>query len=69
MSVKFRYDVLTIENQLASVEYSRYLGNMMTNDARCAHEIKSRTVAAKQHSTRSSFTSNLDLNLRRESVK
>jgi len=46
MSVKFRYDVLTIENQMANVEYSRYLGNMMTNVARCTHEIKYRTATA-----------------------
>jgi hypothetical protein len=46
MSIKFLYDVLTIESQVANVEYSKYLGNMMTNDARCSHEIKSRTAAA-----------------------
>jgi hypothetical protein len=47
MSIEFRYDVLTIENQLANVKYSKYMDNMMTNDARCPHEIKSRTAAAK----------------------
>jgi len=37
----------TFENQLANVEYSKYLGNMVINYARYAREIKSRTAAAK----------------------
>jgi hypothetical protein len=44
---------------------------MITNDARCTHEIKSRIVVAKAAFNRKKtlFTSNLDLNLRRKLVE
>jgi hypothetical protein len=35
------------QKQLENVEYFSYLGSMMTNDARCRCEIKSRTVMTK----------------------
>jgi hypothetical protein len=34
------------------VEYLKYFGSMVTNDARCTLEIKSRIAMATQHSTR-----------------
>jgi len=56
--------------KLEIVEYLKYLGNMVTNDARCTREIKSRIAMATQHSTRSFFfTSKVDLNLRKKLVK
>jgi hypothetical protein len=44
---------------------------MITNDARCTREIKSRIAMAKQHSNKKKnlFTSTLDLNLRKKLVK
>jgi hypothetical protein len=35
------------QKQLEYVEYFNYLGNLMTNDARCTREIKSRSVMTK----------------------
>ena len=53
------------------LEYFIYLGSMITNDARCTHEIKSRIAMAKAAFNRkkTSFTSKLDLNLRKKLVK
>jgi hypothetical protein len=56
------------QKQLESVEYFKYLGSMITNNAKCTHEIKSRISMAKQHSTRRLFCSRLDLNLRKKLV-
>jgi hypothetical protein len=39
--------IMTDEKQLESVEYFNSLGSIITNDARCTREIKSRTVMAK----------------------
>jgi hypothetical protein len=41
--------------KLKIVEYFKYLGSMVTNDARCTREIKSRIAMATQHSTRRFF--------------
>jgi hypothetical protein len=38
--------------QTENVEYLNYFGCMIKNNARCAHEIKSRVVTKQQHSTR-----------------
>jgi hypothetical protein len=35
------------QKQLQNVEYFNYFGSMITNDARCTHEIKSRIAMAK----------------------
>jgi hypothetical protein len=51
------------QKQLENVEYMNYLGNMITSDARCTREIKSRIAMANI------FTSKLDLNLRKKLVK
>jgi hypothetical protein len=40
------------QKQPKNVEYFNYLGSMITNDARCTSEIKSRIAKVKQHSTR-----------------
>jgi hypothetical protein len=61
---------MTDQKQLDNVKYFNYLGSMITNDARCTHEIKSRIVMAKAAFTKETlFTSNLDLNLRKKPKK
>jgi hypothetical protein len=58
------------QKQLENVEYFNYLSNMIRNDARCTHEIKSRIAMAKAaFNKRTLFTSKLDLNLRKKLVK
>jgi hypothetical protein len=44
--------IMIDQKQLENVEYFNYLSSMITNDANCTHEIKSRIVMQKQHSTR-----------------
>ena len=63
--------VMTDQKQLENVEHFNYLGNMITNDARCTREIKTRIVIAKTAFNRKKtlFTSKLDLNLRKKLVK
>jgi hypothetical protein len=47
-----------------------YLGGIITNDARCTHEIKSRIAMAKAALHKKTLvTSRLDLHLRKKSVK
>jgi hypothetical protein len=54
------------QKQLENVTYFNYLGCMITNDARCTHEIKSRTAMAKAaFNKKTLFTSKMDLNLRK----
>jgi hypothetical protein len=57
--------------QVKNVEYFRYLSSMITNDARCTREIKSRIVGAKAElkKQKTLFTSKLDLHLRKKLVK
>ena len=62
----FRLEITTDQKQLGNVEYFNYLGSMMTNDARCTREIKSRIAMNKKKTV---FTSKLDLNLREKLVK
>jgi hypothetical protein len=59
------------QKQLKNVEYFSYLGSMITNDARCTREIKSRISMAKAafNKKKNLFTSKLDLNLRKKLVK
>jgi hypothetical protein len=58
------------KKQLQNVEYFKYLGSMIANDARCIREIKSRIVMAKAaFNKKNLFTSKLDLNLRKKLVK
>jgi hypothetical protein len=57
--------------QLENVEYFNYLGSMITNDAMCTREIKSRIAMAKAafNKKKTLFTSKLDLNLIKKIVK
>jgi hypothetical protein len=59
------------QKQMEKVEYFNYLGSMITNDARCTREIKSRIAMAKTAFTKKKnlFTSKLELNLRKKLVK
>jgi hypothetical protein len=54
-----------------NVEYFNHFGSMITNDARCTSEIKSRTAMAKAAVSKQNnlFTSKLDSNLRKKLVK
>jgi len=38
---------MTDQKQLENVEYFKYLGSIITNDARCTNGIKPRIVMAK----------------------
>jgi predicted RNA-binding protein len=63
--------IMTDQKQPENVEYFNYLGSMITNDARCTLEIKSKismTKAAFNKKT-TPFTSKLDLRLRQKLVK
>jgi hypothetical protein len=66
----FPVQIMIHQKQLEKVEYFNYLGSMITNDARCTHEIKSRTAMEKAafNKKRTLFTSKLDLNLRKKLV-
>jgi hypothetical protein len=56
--------------QLENVEYFNYLVSMITNDARCTREIKSRIAMEKAaFNKKTLFTSKLDLNLRKKPMK
>jgi hypothetical protein len=59
------------QKQLENVEYFNYFGSIITNDARCTHEIKFRIAMAKApiNKKKTLFTSKLDLNLRKKLVK
>jgi hypothetical protein len=63
--------IMIDQKQLENVEYFNYLGSMITNDARCTREIKSRIAMAKAafNKKKNIFTSKLDLNLRKKLVK
>jgi hypothetical protein len=54
-----------------NVEYFNYLGSIITNDARCTRENKSRIAMAKTafNKKKNLFTSKLELNLRKKLVK
>ena len=59
------------EKQLENVEYFKYLGRMIRNDARRTREIKFRIAITKAAFSRKKtiFTCKLDLNLRKQLVK
>ena len=44
--------IMIDQTKVQNVEYLNYFGSMITNDARCTLEIKSRISVEKQHSTR-----------------
>jgi hypothetical protein len=55
------------KNQLENVEYIKSLGRVITNEARGAREIQSRTAIAKAaFNNKALFTSKLDLNFKEE---
>jgi hypothetical protein len=57
--------IMIDQKQLANVEYFDYLGSMITNEARCTREIKSRTAMAKVafNKKKAIFIIKLNLNL------
>jgi hypothetical protein len=63
--------IMIDQKQLENVEYFNYLDSMITNDARCTREIKSRIAMAKAafNKKKNLFTSKLELNLRKKLVK
>jgi hypothetical protein len=67
----FPIKIMIVQKQLENVEYFKYLGSMITNDARCTYKIKSRIAMAKAafNKKKTLFTSQLDLNLRKKLVK
>jgi len=62
---------LTDQKQVENVEYFKHVGCMLTYDARCTCEIKSKNATSKASfmKGRRLFTSTLDLNLRKKVVK
>jgi hypothetical protein len=63
--------IMIDQKQLLNVEYFNYFGSMITNDARCTCEIKSRIAMAKAafKKKKNLFTSKLNLNLRKKLIK
>ena len=62
---------ITNEKQPENMQYFNCLGSMITNNARCTREIKSRVAMTKAPFNRKKtlFTSKLDLNLRKKLLK
>ena len=57
------------KTQQGNVEYFIYMGSMVTYDARCTREIKSKTVMKKAaFDKKNLFTRKLDINLRKKLV-
>jgi hypothetical protein len=63
--------IMIDQKQLDNVEYFNYFGSMITNDARCTREIRSRIAMAIAafNNKKTLFNSKLDLNLRKRLVK
>ena len=63
--------IMIDQKRLENVEYFNYLGCMITDDAKCTPEIKSRITMAKATFNKKKvlFTSELDLNLSKKLVK
>jgi hypothetical protein len=58
------------KKQLENVEYFNYLGSMITNDARCTLEIKSRIAMAKAAlKKKKTFRQQIGLTFKEESSK
>ena len=65
----FPLKIMIEQKQPENVEYSKYLGSILTNDGRCICEIKSRIAMEKvAFNKRALFTSTLDLELRKKLV-
>ena len=61
---------MTDQKQPENMEYFSCFGRMITNDARCTREIKSRVAMGKTaFNKKTFFTSRLDLHLRKKLVK
>jgi len=62
---------MTDRKEPENVEYINYLASMITNDARCTCEIKSRIDVAKAgfNTKKALFTSKFHENLRKKLVK
>jgi hypothetical protein len=66
----YQIKIMIDQKQLENVEYLSYLGSIITNDARCTSEIKSRIAMAKAaFINKTLFTIKQDLNLRTKLVK
>jgi hypothetical protein len=67
----FLIQIIVVQNQPENVEYFNYLGSMITNNAKCKREIKSRIAMAKAafNKKKALFTSKLELNLKKKLVK
>jgi len=67
----FPIQIMIDKKQLDNIEYFNYLGNMITNDARCTWEIKFKIAMAKAafNNKKIILTSITDLNLRKKLVK
>ena len=63
--------IIMDQKQLENMEYFNCFGNLIRNDVRCTHEIKSRIAMAKAafNKMKTLFTSKQDLNLRKKLVK
>jgi hypothetical protein len=63
--------IMIEQKQLENVEPLKYLDRILTNDGRCTCEIKCSIAMAKAtfNKKRASFTSTLDLELRKKLVK
>ena len=64
-------EIMIDQKQRKNAEYFKYLGSMITNDARCTCEIKSKIIIAKDvfNKEKTLFTSKLYLSLRKKLVK
>jgi hypothetical protein len=67
----FPLQITTHQTQLKNVGYFKYLGGIITHNARGTRKVKSRTAMAKAafNKKKNLFTSKLDLNLRKKLVK
>jgi hypothetical protein len=63
--------IVTDQKQLENVNNFNYFGNVITNDARCIHEINLRTAVAKAafNKQKALSASKLGLNLREKTSK
>jgi hypothetical protein len=63
--------IIVDQKQPENVEYFNCLGSMITNDAGCTREFKSRIAMAKEafNKMKALFTRKLDLNLRKTLVE
>jgi hypothetical protein len=64
----FPVKLMIDQKQLENVESFKYLGSMLTNDARCTCEIKSRIAVANAafNKKRALFTSKMNFELRKK---